>query len=193
MSLASMAVRAAISCFRFTGPKTDEASCILTSLSNFRLDSASSEIAINDGSDGQIDLIGGPFAVIESDPGVFTSLTRKLGVKHLEIVELYDIEPRAVDHLHPTHRPADSDFKDPAAEHVWFENQISDDACASQAILNILFNCSNVDIGRELSEFKEYTREMSPKMQGISNSSMIPNAHDCLGTRSPTSEAPTTP
>ncbi|SJL18207.1 uncharacterized protein ARMOST_21785 [Armillaria ostoyae] len=124
--------------------------------------------------------------------GVFTSLTRKLGVKHLEIVEVYDIEPWAVDHLHPyglvfcfrwrkdTHRP--TDFKDPAAEHVWFANQLNDDACASQAILNILFNCSNVDIGKELSEFKEYTREMSPKMKGlaISNSSMIRNTHNSL-------------
>ncbi|KAK0207798.1 hypothetical protein IW262DRAFT_1529391 [Armillaria fumosa] len=44
-----------------------------------------------------------------------------------------------------------ADFKDPAAKHVWFANQLSDNACASQAILN-------VDIGRELSEFKEYTR-----------------------------------
>ncbi|PBK62648.1 cysteine proteinase [Armillaria solidipes] len=164
----------------------------MASTSNFRLDSASSETAINDDPDGQIDLVGGPFAVIESDPGVFTSLTRKLGVKHLEIVEVYDIEPWAVDHLHPyglvfcfrwrkdPHRP--TDFKDPAAEHVWFANQLSDDACASQAILNILFNCSNVDIGTELSEFKEYTREMSPKMKGlaISNSSMIRNAHNSL-------------
>ncbi|KAK0218827.1 cysteine proteinase [Armillaria fumosa] len=159
----------------------------MASTSNVR-DSNSSHDDCND----QIDLVGGPFAVIESDPGVFTSLTHKLGVKHLEIVEVYDIEPWAVDHLHPyglvfcfrwrkdTHRPAD--FKDPAAEHVWFANQLSDDACASQAILNILFNCSNVDIGRELSEFKEYTREMSPKMKGlaISNSSMIRNAHNSL-------------
>ncbi|KAK0436391.1 hypothetical protein EV421DRAFT_1832025 [Armillaria borealis] len=73
----------------------------MASTSNFRLDSASSETAINDDSDGQIDLVGGPFAVIESDPGVFTSLTRKLGVKHLEIVEVCDIEPWAIDHLHP--------------------------------------------------------------------------------------------
>ncbi|KAK0429528.1 hypothetical protein EV421DRAFT_1914553 [Armillaria borealis] len=88
----------------------------MASTSNFRLDSASSETAINDVPDGQIDLVGGPFAVIESDLGVFTSLTRKLGVEHLEIVEVYDMEPW------PT------DFKDPAAEHVWFANQLSDDA-----------------------------------------------------------------
>ncbi|KAG7442154.1 cysteine proteinase [Guyanagaster necrorhizus] len=183
----------------------------MASTSNVRLDSVPPETATNDDLNGQklsIDLVGGPFAVIESDPGepfssissilthvyagVFTTLTRKLGVKHLEIVELYDIEPWAVDHLHPyglvfcfrwrkdTHRPAE--FKDPAAEHVWFANQLSDDACASQAILNILFNCSNVNIGKDLSDFKEYTREMSPEMKGlaISNSSLIRNAHNSL-------------
>ncbi|PBK81641.1 cysteine proteinase [Armillaria gallica] len=57
-------------------------------------------------------------------------------------------------------------------------NQLNDNACASQAILNILLNCSNIDIGTELSEFKEYTREMSPKtlqMKGlaISDSSLL--------------------
>lgn len=138
-----------------------------------------------------LDLVGGPFAIIESDPrqalelhpysllilmytGIFTSLTCKLGVKHLEIVEVYDIEPWAIDHLHlyglvfcfcwrkDTRRP--TNFKDLAAEHVLFANQLSNDACASQAILNILFNCSEVDIGKELSEFKEYMREMSPKV-----------------------------
>ncbi|PBL04019.1 cysteine proteinase [Armillaria gallica] len=53
-------------------------------------------------------------------------------------------------------------------------NQLNDDACTSQAILNILLNCSNINIGMELSEFKEYTREMSPKMKGlaISDSSL---------------------
>ncbi len=51
--------------FRFTGPKTVE----LASTSDVRLNSAPSETAISDDSDGQIDLVGGPFAVIESDPG----------------------------------------------------------------------------------------------------------------------------
>ncbi|KAF8987866.1 hypothetical protein BDZ89DRAFT_1152586 [Hymenopellis radicata] len=76
----------------------------------------------------------------------------QLGVKGLEVVELYDIEPLAVDHLHPhglifcflwhkdTHRPGT--FDDPASECVWFANQLSDDACASQAILKRLIQLS---------------------------------------------------
>ncbi|KAK7048507.1 ubiquitin carboxyl-terminal hydrolase isozyme L5 [Favolaschia claudopus] len=139
-----------------------------------------------------LDLIGEPFAVIESDPGVFTSLTRKLGIRGLELVELYDIEPWAVDHLNirglvfcflwrkDTHRP--SDFDDPTAERVWFANQLSDDACASLAILNIALNCTDIEIGDELRVFKEDTDSMSPVMKGlaISSSPFIRGAHRSL-------------
>ncbi|KAJ7176005.1 cysteine proteinase [Mycena filopes] len=139
-----------------------------------------------------LDLVGEPFAVIESDPGVFTCLTRKLGVRGLEFVELYDIEPWAVDHLQPrglvfcfmwrkdAHRP--SDFEDSAAERVWFANQLSDDACASLAILNILLNCS-IDIGdSELAAFRRDTESMSPVMKGlaVSSSPFIRAAHRAM-------------
>ncbi|KAF5350910.1 hypothetical protein D9758_010490 [Tetrapyrgos nigripes] len=137
------------------------------------------------------DLVGGPFAVIESDPGVFTSLTRKLGIKNIDFVELYDIEPWAVDHLKnlhglilcfhyakDSHRPAD--FEDPAAERVWFANQLSDDACATLAILNVVFNCPSLDIGPTLESFKTETSQMSSVIKGlaISSSSYIRNAHN---------------
>ncbi|PBK83216.1 cysteine proteinase, partial [Armillaria gallica] len=123
-----------------------------------------------------LDLVGGPFAVIKSDPGkplncilthysyscmqVFSHPQHVNSESRTSRSSKYT-EPCAVDHLHPyglvfcfcwrkdTHRP--TNFKDPAAEHVWFANQLSDDACASQAILNILFNCSNINIGKELS------------------------------------------
>lgn len=120
----------------------------------------------------EIDLVGGPFSVVESDPGVFTSLTRKLGMRKLEVIELYDIEPWAVDHLNPhglvfcfywqkdTHRS--TEFQDPAAEAVWFANQLSDDACASLALLNIVLNCPDIDIGDQLRMFREDTGKMSP-------------------------------
>ncbi|KAJ7147113.1 cysteine proteinase [Mycena crocata] len=139
--------------------------------------------------DDPIDLVGAPFAVIESDPCVFTSLTRRVGIRDLEFVELYDIEPWAVDHLSPrglvfcflwrkdTHRPGD--FDDPAAERVWFANQISDDSCASLAILNISLNCPDIELGEELFTFKQETESMSSVMKGlaISSSPFIRKAH----------------
>lgn len=102
---------------------------------------------------------------------MFTSLTRKLGIKNISLVELYDIEPWATDHLgvihglvfcflwkKDIHRPAE--FENP--EQVWFANQISDDACASHAILNVLLNCPCLDLGRDLQDFKDETKDMSP-------------------------------
>ncbi|KAF7760868.1 hypothetical protein Agabi119p4_10277 [Agaricus bisporus var. burnettii] len=143
-------------------------------------------------SEPSIDLVGGPFAVIESDPGVFSSLTRGLGVERVEVVELYDIEPWAVDHLDPyglifcftwhkdAHRP--TDFEDPTAERVWFANQLSDDACATHAILNVLFNCPDIQLGMELETFRNETQEFSPVMRGlaITNSPLLRRVHNSL-------------
>ncbi|TFK51401.1 cysteine proteinase [Heliocybe sulcata] len=143
------------------------------------------------------ELVGGPFAVIESDPGVFSSLIRKLGVRGLELVEIYDIEPWAVDHLKPYglifcflwgKDGGDSSKKqwdledDPAAKRVWFANQLSDDACASQAILNVLFNCPNVQLGEPLQSFRDETSEMSSVMKGlaISNQRFIRDSQNSL-------------
>ncbi|KII90338.1 hypothetical protein PLICRDRAFT_173773 [Plicaturopsis crispa FD-325 SS-3] len=138
------------------------------------------------------ELVGCPFAVLESDPGVFTSLTRKLGIRGLEVVEVYGIDPHEIDHLGPrglifcflwrkdNHRP--TDFEDPAAERVWFANQLIDDACASLAILNIALNCPEVDIGDELKLFRADTERMTPEMKGlaISNLALIREAHNSL-------------
>ncbi|XP_006457111.1 hypothetical protein AGABI2DRAFT_212373 [Agaricus bisporus var. bisporus H97] len=143
-------------------------------------------------SEPSIDLVGGPFAVIESDPGVFSSLSRGLGVERVEVVELYDIEPWAVDHLDPhglifcftwhkdAHRP--TDFEDPTAERVWFANQLSDDACATHAILNVLFNCPDIQLGTELETFRNETQEFSPVMRGlaITNSPLLRRVHNSL-------------
>lgn len=137
--------------------------------------------------------------MIESDPGVFTTLLRKLGVSGLEVTELYSVEPFATDHLNPyglvfcylceddsalkNEYEGSSDLDDPDARSIWFANQLSDDACASQAILNVLFNCKGVNLGRELREFAADTEKMSPVVSGphrVSNRSER-GAETCSG------------
>lgn len=120
-----------------------------------------------------LDLVGEPFAVIESDPGLFSTFIRDLGVKGLQVTELYDIEPWATAHLDPkglifcflwqkdVQKPGDFD---PDGERVWFANQLSDDACASLAILNVLFNNPSIDLGERLGEFREETALMSSEV-----------------------------
>jgi ubiquitin carboxyl-terminal hydrolase L5 len=110
---------------------------------------------------------------------VFTTLVRSLGVQSLQVVELYDIEPWASDHLHPIYglvfcflwkKDSDGlpkkescgleDGEDDSAK-LWFANQLSDDACASMAILNVLLNVEEVDIGERLRVFRNETERMS--------------------------------
>ena len=93
-------------------------------------------------------------------------------------MELYSVEPYETDHLNPyglifcylcsdgvdTAKDLDpsEDFDDPDARSIWFANQLSDDACASQAILNVLLNCKNIRLGAPLKEFAADTEGMSP-------------------------------
>ncbi|KAI0665570.1 cysteine proteinase [Trametes maxima] len=148
--------------------------------------------------DGSLDLVGEPFAVIESDPGVFTTLIQKLGVSGLEVIELYGIEPCDTDHLNPyglifcylcdsNPDPADPlsaevELEDTDARPIWFANQLSNDACASLAILNVLLNCNNVELGPDLEEFAADTHEMSSVMRGLafSNRASIREAQNSL-------------
>ena len=136
-------------------------------------------------------LVWNLFKVHNHFAGVFTSLTRKLGIRNLELVEMYDIEPWAVDHLNPrglifcflwrkdSHRPAD--FDDSAAERVWFANQLSDDACASHAILNVVLNCPDIDVGDSLRAFKQDTELMSPVVcSALSCRTLLPLILSCM-------------
>lgn len=108
--------------------------------------------------------------------GAFTILLRKLGVRGLEVVEIYDIEPWAVNHLdirglifcypcaddQSEAKPDYLDFPDPDAEAVWYAHQLSTDACASQAILNVVLNLDDVKLSPELRAFHDDTRQMDP-------------------------------
>lgn len=49
---------------------------------------------------------------------------------------------------------------------MWFANQLSDDACASLALLNIALNCPDLAIGEELTAFRNETEGMSPVVGG---------------------------
>ncbi|KAI0631539.1 cysteine proteinase [Trametes polyzona] len=149
-------------------------------------------------SDPTLDLVGEPFAVVESDPGVFTTLVQTLGVQGLEVIELYSLEPYETDHLNPyglifcflcddgdenaSNCFAGEDLDDPDARSVWFANQLSNDACASQAILNVLLNCKSIDVGPALAGFAADTKDMSPVMRGlaISNLALIREAQNSL-------------
>lgn len=125
--------------------------------------------------------------------GVFTSLMEQIGVKDVEVEELYsldaaemgedvygliflfkwdsDIEKR-ISVQETTHMIPDN---------LFFAQQVIQNACATQALLSILLNAdSKVEIGDMLSEFKSFTMEFTSDLKGlaIGNSDVIRNAHN---------------
>jgi len=117
------------------------------------------------------DLIGGPFAVTESEPDLFTTPVHTLGVQGLQAAELHDIRPpssylrlglllRYHDVL-PKEEPNGPEVEEDDSAKLWFMNQLGDDACASVAIMNVLPNLEEVGVGERLREFRKETERMS--------------------------------
>ncbi|SMQ55301.1 unnamed protein product [Zymoseptoria tritici ST99CH_1A5] len=131
---------------------------------------------------------------VENEPEHFTIMLRQMGVEGLQAVEVLDIPyalalPRPVYGLIFLFRYRDEDMRmdgnEHESSHVWFANQVPDYACASVALLNIVNNIQDLKMGKQLSDFKAFTKDMDPLTRGdtIDNFDFVKRIHNSFASQ----------
>lgn len=138
------------------------------------------------------------WCLIESDPGVFTELVNSIGVRGVQLEELYSLSAEAFLELtarHPATYGIVFLFKwtgSSASQGIlvkelprdlFFAKQVVTNACATQAIVSVLLNVDGIkDIGDELRRLKEFTRDFDCVMKGLtlSNSELLRTMHNAF-------------
>ncbi|KAJ4373186.1 hypothetical protein N0V83_003478 [Neocucurbitaria cava] len=148
--------------------------------------------------------MSGGWNTIESDAGVFTYLIEKLGVKDVQFEELTALDSDEIQSLGttygviflfkyptgeaPSDKPKDGTYDHDAANNLFFAAQTIQNACGTQAIISLLLNREgDVNIGKDLKEFKEFAGEFPPELRGetLSNSDLIRETHNSFARSSP--------
>lgn len=134
--------------------------------------------------------------------GVFTRLAQKLGIENVQVDDLYSIDSDSLrqfgtvygvvflfkygkvdrEHAKNGNKPLAGQY-DPEylLNGIFFGNQTIQNACATQALLNILLNkMEPQQLGEELSNFRSFVQGFDGEMIGetISNSDQIRSVHN---------------
>jgi ubiquitin carboxyl-terminal hydrolase L5 len=137
------------------------------------------------------------WCTIESDPGVFTEMINNFGVKGISVEEIYSLEEGEQEKeqsyglifLFKWRQEQDNRAcLDPIeVPNLFFAKQTVNNACATQAILSVLLNSEDTDIGEELREFKMFTLALDSESRGfaIGSSESIRRTHNSFARNEP--------
>jgi len=115
------------------------------------------------------------WCTIESDPGVFTELIEKFGVKDVQVEEVWDLDEGA-ERLAPIYgyiflfkwqqdKRENLTILDEVPGLFYAKQEITN-ACATQAIISVLMNRPEIELGETLSNFKEFSASFPPREIG---------------------------
>ncbi|KAI8939546.1 hypothetical protein NX059_003315 [Plenodomus lindquistii] len=123
------------------------------------------------------------FCEIESEPAYFSVILRELGVKEVTVREVFTMDPAYLQESLPQpifglillfhyREFGNADQPNECPKDVWFANQLpAQNSCATLAMINILMNSADVQIGEHLAQFKDFTRDFTPYQRGEALSS----------------------
>lgn len=136
------------------------------------------------------------WCTIESDPAVFSELVAEIGVQNIEVQEIYSLDS-AEQRKEKSHgliflfkwrsETDDRVVLNPSETAVYFAKQIVNNACATQAILGVLLNAEDIDLGTSLTDFKLFTSEIDCESKGIAigQSDVLREAHNSFARPEP--------
>eukprot|EP00485_Elphidium_margaritaceum_P005885 CAMPEP_0202694126 /NCGR_PEP_ID=MMETSP1385-20130828/8062_1 /ASSEMBLY_ACC=CAM_ASM_000861 /TAXON_ID=933848 /ORGANISM="Elphidium margaritaceum" /LENGTH=352 /DNA_ID=CAMNT_0049349909 /DNA_START=45 /DNA_END=1103 /DNA_ORIENTATION=+ len=144
---------------------------------------------------------GSDWCTIESDPGVFTELIAKFGVKGAQVEELWGLDEESAKRLSPIYgliflfkwdKTLQTDISanvlDDVPDGVFFAKQTIHNACATQALLSILLNrADKLELGDTLNGFREFTASLDAETIGmaLANQNEIRVAHNSFAQPEP--------
>ncbi|KAL9546697.1 hypothetical protein MBANPS3_006532 [Mucor bainieri] len=132
------------------------------------------------------------WALIPSDPAVFQDMIQQYGIDEVQAEEIFALEfldeNKDNTDVHglifisgyvEEELPDDFEKPDPLASDIVFTAQLVTNACATLALLAVLFN-ANINKGHILDHFLEYTKSFSPIDRGmcLGSSQEIRSIHD---------------
>ncbi|KAJ3292775.1 DNA repair protein rad52 [Borealophlyctis nickersoniae] len=125
---------------------------------------------------------------------VFTSLAERIGISGVEVEEVFDLADEFIDPIGETFgliflfhwRDKDTEEADQRRamtnipSELFFMNQVVQNACRTQALLSIAFNCPRINLSQELRYFKQFCLPLPPPMRGfaLTNCQTIRTAHN---------------
>jgi ubiquitin carboxyl-terminal hydrolase L5 len=121
------------------------------------------------------------FCDIESEPACFSVILREMGVRDVTVREVFSMDPDfLLDNIPQPiygfillfhYREFGNDGQaTECPKDVWFANQLpAQNSCATLAMINVMMNQTNeadVNIGEHLTQFKDFTQDLTPYQRG---------------------------
>jgi len=146
------------------------------------------------------ELLNGNWFELESDPGLFTLLLEDFGVKDVAVEEVYDISEKPSGLVYgfvflfrwngkgrrrKGTLTEDTYVDKPSiVNNMFFANQIMPNSCASHALLSVLLNCHDIELGPRLTEMKQFCQGLDPETKGytIASSLHLARSHNRYAT-----------